>query len=327
VRFSNNDYQLFEKIAGLTQKQLHSTMAQFLQSKYDNVIITPEYIIAIGDIPIALVAHMDTVFRYPVRNLYYDSHKSTLWSSEGLGADDRAGVFAILQVLKVGLRPSIILTTDEETGGLGAAALVSDFPKAPIPDLKYLIELDRCGKNDAVFYCCISDDFKEYVEGFGFLEARGTFSDISILMPHWQVCGVNLSIGYQDEHTYTETLNIKYLYATVQKVITMLQEEVIPAFIFHERPPIYSALAALNPYDGFTFDTICACCNQQFNEYEVIPVKGLDGATKFYCPDCVSGNVEWCTRCGEAYELAAPIKKKSEPRYCNDCVGAKNETN
>ena len=56
----DKDYRLFEKLVSLNEKQMVQAMTQLIKSKYDNVIATKDYIIAIGDIPIALVAHMDT---------------------------------------------------------------------------------------------------------------------------------------------------------------------------------------------------------------------------------------------------------------------------
>ena len=41
------------------------------------------------------------------------------------------------------------------------------LPQAPI-DLKYIIELDRRGSDDCVFYQCDNHEFDAYVEKFGF---------------------------------------------------------------------------------------------------------------------------------------------------------------
>jgi acetylornithine deacetylase/succinyl-diaminopimelate desuccinylase-like protein len=145
VRVLNEkDYRLFERLVSLSEKEMLQAMAQYLKARYsNNVIITKDYIVAIGDIPVALVAHMDTVFKTPVSNLYYDQRKGVLWSPEGLGADDRAGIFAIIKIIQEGLRPSIILTTGEEQGGVGACALVEAHSKCPIPNLKYMIQLEK----------------------------------------------------------------------------------------------------------------------------------------------------------------------------------------
>jgi hypothetical protein len=207
-------------------------MTKYLKKHYKNVIVTRKYLVAVGDIPIALVSHMDTVFKVPVRNLYYDKQKNVLWSPQGLGADDRAGVFSIIKIIQSGLRPSIILTTDEEVGGIGAHSL--SRRKCPIPGLKYMIELDRRGTDDCVFYDCYNPEFTEYVETFGFKEQWGSFSDISFLMSAWSICGVNLSIGYRDEHSVSETLHVDDMFSTIEKVKVMLTQEEIPQFEYLE---------------------------------------------------------------------------------------------
>lgn len=307
---SNSDYKLLERLVSLSQKEMHKAMAQYLKAKYDNVIFTKDYLVAIGDIPIALVAHMDTVFKTPVSNLYYDQRKGVLWSPEGLGADDRAGIFAILKIVQDGLKPSIILTTDEEEGGLGAAALATE--DCPIPNLKYMIELDRRGTNDCVFYDCYCPEFIDYVESFGFCEHWGSFSDISFLMPEWQICGVNLSVGYEDEHSYTEILNIGPLFDTIKKVKKMLTEKDIPDFRYDEMAGSMSHWWKTDVYGQH-----CSKCKKLYSEYELFPVKGRDGRTKYYCPDCIVGNVEWCEVCHEAFEIEDPSQSTN---ICKECM-------
>ena len=308
---SEKDYRLFERLVSLSQKEMHKAMAQYLKSKYNKVIVKKDYIVAIGDIPIALVAHMDTVFKTPVSDLYYDQRKGVLWSPEGLGADDRAGIFAILKVLQDGLKPSVIFTTDEELGGVGAAALAQET--CPIPGLKYMIQLDRRGTNDCVFYDCYCPEFIDYVESFGFCERYGSFSDISFLMPEWKICGVNLSVGYEDEHSYTEILNINPLFDTIRKVKQMLQDEDIPEFTYDE------ITLASSPWwsKENIYGQHCSKCKTLHSEYELFPVKGMDGRVKYYCPDCIVGNVEWCEECNEAFEIEDPSK---ESKKCKECA-------
>ena len=306
------DYRLFEKLVSLSEKEMVRAMTQLIKSKYDNVIATKDYIIAIGDIPIALVAHMDTVFKFPVSDLYYDQRKGVLWSPEGLGADDRAGIFAIIKIIQCGLRPSIILTTGEEDGGVGACAICDKYPECPIPGLKYMIQLDRHGTNDCVFYDCYCPEFVDYVESFGFCEHWGSFTDISFLMPQWQIVGVNLSVGYEDEHSKQEILNINPLFDTIKKVKKMLTEEEIPDFKYDE---LVAANSAWWKKAGDWFGQHCSKCKKLHSEYELFPVLGLDGKTKFYCPDCIVGNVEWCDMCGEPFE----VKEHTGKKLCKEC--------
>lgn len=317
---NSNDLTLMDYLIQGNQQNIKKRMSMVLRKYYTEVLETKDYIMAIGNISIALVAHMDTVFDKPNqlhKELYYDKDKGTLFCVDGAGFDDRAGIFSILQIIKDGLRPSIILTTDEEQGGLGAAALALDYPICPIPNLKYMIELDRRGSYDAVFYDCITADFIDYVEQFGFVEARGSFSDISFLMSEWNVCGVNLSIGYENEHTYSEILNINHMFSTIEKVKKMLQAESIPDFKFEEKPYVYSPSKNANAWKSFdfTFGVKCAKCQIAYEDYEVIPVKGADGITKFFCPDCID-SISWCSICSEAYE----VTPEGSPTICNDCL-------
>ena len=110
--FTEKDYKIFERLVSFSQKEMHTAMSKFLKKYYKDVIITEDYIVAIGDIPIALVSHMDTVYDTPVSTLYYDQKKKVLWSPDGLGADDRAGIFAIMSAM--------ILTLCETRTYLGA---------------------------------------------------------------------------------------------------------------------------------------------------------------------------------------------------------------
>lgn len=311
---NDKDYTLLERLVSLSEKEMCRAMAQYLRSKYDNTIITKDYIVAIGEIPIALVAHMDTVFKIPVSDLYYDRKKGVLWSPDGLGADDRAGIFAIIKILQSGLRPSIILTCGEEQGGLGASALAEKYPDCPITGLKYMIELDRRGTNDCVFYDCYCPEFVDYVEKFGFCERWGSFSDISFLMPEWNIVGVNLSVGYEDEHSYTEILNIGPLFDTIRKVKQMLQEENIPDFKYDELPATNSAWWKHTNY--FSNEQRCSKCKKPFSDYELFPVFGIDRQPKVFCCDCMVGNVEWCDSCGEAFEIDSP----ANPKLCKVCA-------
>ncbi|MDZ7379123.1 MAG: M28 family peptidase [candidate division KSB1 bacterium] len=176
------------------------------------------YVYAAGEVPVLLVAHVDTVHRTAPTELYYDQQAHVLWSPQGLGADDRAGVWAILEVLRTGRRPHVLFTDGEEEGGWGAA----NAARALRPNVHCVVELDRRGADDAVYYGCGNADIRRWVAAFGFAEARGTFTDISVLCPAWDVAGVNLSVGYYREHTHTEYLRVNETLQTIDRVCRML---------------------------------------------------------------------------------------------------------
>ena len=313
------DVDFMETLIKSNEKTTMGLVDKLLKKYYDKVELTFDYIYAEGDIPIALVAHMDTVFEkdalYAQREVYYDRTKNTMWCDKGGGFDDKAGIFAIFQILKSGLKPHVIFTTDEECGGLGAAAL-SAIPM-PFKELKYIIQLDRRGINDCVFYDCDNSAFTKYVESFGFDEAIGSFSDISTLCPAWKVAGVNLSVGYNNEHTVSETLYVPALLATIEKVKHMLQETIIPNFEYI--PSKYSYWDY--PY-GYNFDYpgwdedsgsafyadgsgqfYCEFCGQALQSDEVICYQDLNGVYKTCCVDCVKDHVNWCELCNDAFEI------------------------
>lgn len=308
-KLSQNDVSLMDSLINLSQKELHQAMSRCLRKYYPSVLSTEDYVVAWGDIPIALVAHMDTVFNHVERNeLYYDIIKGVMWRLDGAGFDDRAGIFAILKIIQAGYRPTVIFTTEEEKGGIGAAMLVSDLPQPKVP-IKYFIELDRQGSDDCVFYNCGNDDFIAYVESFGFNEEWGTFSDISEICPAWRIAGVNLSIGYYNEHSVIETLHVAQMLSTIEKVKKMLEAaDDAPFFNYIYRQfgfkEYYFQKYGINIIDKTSVEVVCAGCGSIISDYNSIPVLKDDGSTIFYCGDCLPGNVDFCSFCGEAYEIS-----------------------
>ena len=257
--FTASEYKLFEQLVGLRQAALKKVLSNCLKRYYPAVVETGDYIYCEGTIPIALVAHMDTVFKDPATEVFYDTRKNVVISPQGLGADDRAGVFAILKIVQTGLRPHIIFTTDEEKGCIGADQLA--LLECPFEDLRYIIELDRRGADDCVFYDCDNKEFIKYVESFGFVEAWGSFTDICCLMSAWGVAGVNLSVGYRDEHSQHETLWVGNLLNTIEKVKKMLSVEVkdIPQFEYIESKWSYNKMwSAACGYDWAILTALAA---------------------------------------------------------------------
>ena len=313
--FKNSELKTFEQLASLTQNSLKKVLSSFLKRHYKKIIETKDYIFAEGDIPIALVAHMDTVFEKDItsngRELYYDEKHNVMFSPHGAGFDDKAGVFAILQIIKGGQKPHVIFTTDEEYGALGAMELSK--LDCPFTNLKYIIQLDRRGSDDCVFYDCDNEEFVEYIESFGFTWNYGSFTDISELCPPWQIAGVNLSVGYRDEHSATEVLFVGQLLATISKVKKMLNAAA--------EAPVFKYIPMANtPYgkDWYTWNKNtyswsdsnevmkCHNCKKYFMEEELFPAVMLDKTTKFFCPDCLVDNVAWCRECGSAFEKYSP---------------------
>ena len=273
-----------ETICKMTQEQLKATLKNFLQRYYNTVVDGEDYIYAQGELQIALVAHLDTVESIPPTDIYYDKSKKVMWSPQLLGADDRAGVYLIVQIIEQGYRPSIIFTCDEELGALGAQNLVSEKPKCPLENLHAIIQLDRRGKNDCVFYNCNNASFTQFIESFGFKSAWGSYSDISFLAPAWNIAAVNLSVGYENEHQNIELLHTDWLESTFDRVCGILEFAAsgIPKFEYiADRSAIY-----YNIFPSRGDSTKCAICGSSLNHNNKHHVKDMYG-DYYVCTDCL----------------------------------------
>lgn len=195
----------FEEIVRKPQQALKKVLMSELTRMGYRTRTKKGFIYAKGSLPVMLVAHMDTVHKELVKTICYSKNGTIVMSPEGIGGDDRAGVYMILQIIKKH-RCHVLFCEDEEVGGVGA----QEFAESDIkPDIHYIVELDRRGSHDAVFYDCDNPEFTRFVTGFGFKEDIGSFSDISIIAPHLKVAAVNISAGYYCEHSRHEYVDLR----------------------------------------------------------------------------------------------------------------------
>ena len=209
----------FEQIFQLSQKRLKRELkAELIASGY-TVQKQKGFLYAAGTLPVLLVAHLDTVHRTQPETICYSADGTVMMSPQGIGGDDRAGVYMILRLIQ-SFHCHVLFCEDEETGGHGARA----FTKSGIkPDVNYIVELDRTGSNDAVFYQCRNRQFERHINSFGFQTAFGSFSDISILAPHLNLAAVNLSTGYYHAHQPGEYVRLDKVEELIGRVEKLLQ--------------------------------------------------------------------------------------------------------
>ena len=323
----NTEYKFYKAISKATQDDLISWTETFLTGFYteERVIGTEDFIYAVGDVPVVLVAHLDTVHKDSPTDIYYDREKDVMWSPQGLGADDRAGVYAITKIVMDGFRPHVLFTTDEEIGGLGAQAAAKQLS----PDVNFVIELDRRGTEDSVYYDCDNPEFETYINAFGFTTAIGSFSDISYLCPDWKVAGVNLSIGYEHEHTLRETLDVAAMNDTIRKVKSILNNIDVEKDKFEYIESADSFGSYYSFLKGWKKDPKTAAfgyadtsidlknpeeiCYECFNSvpYDLIINVGSHGK---FCGDCYAKLFTTCAKCGFEF------KDKSKTHlHCEKC--------
>lgn len=221
-----SEKSLLKFICSLDEERLLKILCLYLRTLYDNVIATEDYLYAKGIIPICMVAHIDTIRDFSATGeefehiTFIDEEMDVIHCLGGQALDDRLGVFIIIRLLQLGYRPSIIFTTGEEVGCVGAMQLIRDIPKCPDRNLKFFIEVDRQGVDEVVYYQNSNQAFKNFIESFGFVEHIGTISDISVLMSGWKIGGCNVSAGYINEHTSIETGS----WSGVQRIIARLRD-------------------------------------------------------------------------------------------------------
>ncbi len=175
-----------------------------------------------------LQAHIDTVKRETKYEIF--QRNGVIFANNSvLGADDRAGVWAITKLVQTCVEgkiepPNVLFTNYEESGSGG----MKEFVKQKI-DFKHVnmaIAMDRKGCGHYVTYNHLAKEVERYMYTFGWDDQNGSFSDISIFTDEYLIPSVNVAVGYHREHTKNETLNLDELFLTVNRVYKMLKNPI-----------------------------------------------------------------------------------------------------
>lgn len=177
-----------------------------------------------GTFPVLLTAHLDTVHKERCKTIVYDK-KDCISSPQGIGGDDRCGVYMIEKIAEQ-IDCSYIFFEQEEVGSKGAKEWIkTPEAKELIGSFCYIIELDRANKNDAVYYDCDNKLFTNFIDGMKHWKyAYGSWSDISCIAPFLKTAAVNFSCGYYKAHTVTEYVNVKEMEKAIEWVIELLNK-------------------------------------------------------------------------------------------------------
>ena len=177
---------------------------------------------------ILVTAHLDTVHDELCRKVHVNKKKgkTIITSPQGIGGDDRCGVYIILKLLEKGHRPSVLFCEQEEKGGIGSGFFCDTKYIEEVEKMRFAIELDRANAKDAVYYKDDNEDFKEMVKvTTGYIENWGSFSDISHICPEAGISGVNLSCGYYNAHKLNEYVVFEEMENTIEATAKLLQEK------------------------------------------------------------------------------------------------------
>lgn len=215
------------------------------------------------------VAHLDQVQKKYANDYEVIENNGVLFgfsrslnAFQGLGADDKNGVYVCLRLLQELDNIKVALFVGEEVGGVGSSAVDVSF----FDDVLFVAEIDRRGSSDLIINASgvelCSDEFANIIvnAGFGFAPANGLFTDVVNLKEMGvNVCCCNLSAGYYNAHTVEEitvfselinTLNLcRYLAKTISEPMA------------HIYTPYHYGYSADNDYysycDSMDYYTLC----------------------------------------------------------------------
>lgn len=194
---------------------------------------------------ILLVAHLDTITRCnsprnkkPRPFNLCESNGLLFAENSVLGADDRAGVYAIKKILESVPECSVLFTNFEEAGGIGVKTFIKDHPMALLEHTLF-IEIDRRGIDQFTHYMPdIDPNLEDIANTFNFNYEIGSYSDVSDLSKHYKIPHINLSAGYYNEHSAKEYLDYKTLYEVLTpRYINFIQATMNQPFKYYLDPP------------------------------------------------------------------------------------------
>jgi len=178
-----------------------------------------------NDLSPFLCSHIDIVSNSAPKKLLIDNNIVT--SKNGiLGADDTSGVWIMLNLMKENPNDFIFGFFDkEEVGTIGSRRFIksSNFDIL-LEKISFWLGLDRRGYNDMVTYRQENQKIIDVFEELGYKYKFGSFSDVTILAKMSDISCINLSVGYNMEHTSFESLNLNYMKNTLNRIKQLPRE-------------------------------------------------------------------------------------------------------
>lgn len=188
-----------------------------------------------------------------------------------LGGDDRAGLWILLKLLNSDKSIynyfSFGIFFDEEVGGKGSSAYKKDYPNYE-KGVKCFIGLDRRGIDDVALYGYDNNDLINIFEKYGYKRASGSFTDASNLSN--RLACINLSVGYDNEHTSYETLDMNGAIATYEILCEIAELDYITEDKYEADDDIYNDGWSYNWRNDLSYPepVLCECCGTHAPLYQ-----------------------------------------------------------
>jgi hypothetical protein len=194
----------------------------------------------IGENPSTMFAcHLDTATSAKTKiNHVFEGDIIKTDGTSILGADDKAGVAIILNMIENKIPGLYYFFLGEEVGCIGSKKVAEKHKVTPLDNIKKVISFDRRGTTSIITHqCssrCCSEEFgtalgealnKAGLEVYGNNtilayknDSTGLYTDSAQFTRIYPEC-TNISVGYQSEHTFNEQQNIKHLEKLAEAVL------------------------------------------------------------------------------------------------------------
>ncbi len=191
----------------------------------------------IGEAPIMYSCHTDTVHRdggiqdIAVNKATFKLSRKS--KSNCLGADNGAGVWLMREMILAEKPGLYVFHRGEECGGLGSKFLTKNTPEL-VKDIQAAIAFDRRNTKSIITRqfggrCCsdeFADSLAEQLKLGHKKDTGGSFTDTANYTDLIPEC-TNVSVGYDHEHSWLETLDMNYLIELRQSMLEYDWEKLV----------------------------------------------------------------------------------------------------
>jgi hypothetical protein len=202
-----------------TEKELFHLLGDGLtEDEFGNLFIK------IGESDVMFTSHLDTATSALTKvNHVFDKNIIKTDGKSILGADDKAGVTVMLYMIEKGVPGLYYFFLGEEVGCIGSKKVANKLKTEKIEGINKVVSFDRRGTTSIITYQsgqrCASDKFGEALasefnkvdDSFSYkIDDTGVLTDSIQFIKIYPEC-TNISVGYQSEHTFSESQDIEHL--------------------------------------------------------------------------------------------------------------------
>lgn len=205
-----------------TEKEVYPLLGleegSFTKDEFGNLSVK------IGESDVMFTSHLDTATSALTKvNHVFDKNIIKTDGKSILGADDKAGVTVMLYMIEKKVPGLYYFFLGEEVGCLGSKKVAAEQKVKKIEGINKVVSFDRRGTTSVITYQsskrCASDEFGEALakefnrvdDTFKYkTDPTGVLTDSVQFISIYPEC-TNISVGYQSEHTFSESQDIEHL--------------------------------------------------------------------------------------------------------------------